>query len=288
MQTAKIAFIIVNFNHSRFLINIIQRFFQQLPPPHEVIIVDDCSNDNSVILIKCLQARFRHIKLVKTETNGGPFKAFMAGVAETDCEYVSCWSCDDEPLPGYIESMERAIRDYPFVDLITCNALVEREGRTYRRMAMPFDSYISPRFLSEIAKKKGIYAINVIGNVVRKEHVEKCWELVKGIKTHFDAMFVYFAAFQKGMIVLGNALVLYRSNMKGFGSSRPASHNIESMHSIKKAAMYFGDVEDYVEDLKVWSDGNVIAATMALKFFPLLPPFIRKIFYKQIYGTSFL
>jgi glycosyltransferase involved in cell wall biosynthesis len=256
--------------------------------PDELIVVDDCSTDNSLVLLYCLQKKYPFMRIIPRKKNGGPFKAFMDGARAASCEFVSPWACDDEVRPGYIEQMRRAIRDYPFVDTFTCNALVEREGVIYKRTALPFNAYISPQYLSKVARTQGVSALNVIGNVIRREHILKCWEAGGNeFNSHFDAFYIYTAAFKTGMILLGDHLVFYRSSFRGFGSSRNMKDNLAAVRMMNRLLDGFPEAKKYMGRLNIWRDRHCIAVTLVLKVLPYLPMFVRRLIYRQVYGRTF-
>ena len=275
--------VLVNYNDSRYLINWVEKMALQMPD--ELIIVDDCSTDPSVELIYHLQKKYPQIKLILRHKNGGCFEAFMTGVNNTECTHVSCWSCDDDPLPGYISRMKQAINDYPFVSIFTSNALIKREEYLYERVMMPFDSYISPQHLFKVAKIKGLAGINVIGNVTKREHVIDCWNRCY-LKTHFDAWYIFTAAFTTGVVILAENLVLYRANFRGLGSSRTLGDNVKSIKKMNHALVYFPEAQKYLSQLKMWTVRQTIISTCILWLLPHLPKFIRKWMYKKVYSMT--
>jgi glycosyltransferase involved in cell wall biosynthesis len=280
--------ILLNYNDSRYLINWINKFYQSTHLT-ELIVVDDCSTDNSMMLLKCLKLRYPQIKLIQTKKNSGPFAAFIEGVKVSSNDFVSPWSADDEMFPSYINKMSQAIKDYPFVDTFTCNAIVTREGREYRRTALPFDSYISPDYLFKISKTKGISSINVIGNVVRREHVLKCWNAGDmRWPTHFDAFYIFTAGFKTGMIILGEPLVLYRANLTGFGNSRKMKDNLYSVNKMNSILTAFPEAKSFLSQLDIWSPKNTMVATLILQILPLLPKWLRRRIYDRVYRRTFV
>lgn len=279
----KIAVILVNYNDSRYLLNWFDNWQHQTKALDvELICVDDCSTDRSADIMECNPCKF-----VRMPKNSGPFKAFMEGLKHTTAEYVACWSSDDVMMPDYVYSMREAVSKYPFVDVISCNALIEREGEIYQRKAVEYDSYISPENLFKMSKQEGIYAINCIGLVVRRSLAVKCWEAVgREMKTHFDAMYLFFGAFKTGMIVLSDPLVKYRANMFGFGATRDIKDNLESIDKMKSALPAFPEAQKYISRWDVWNKSHCVFSTWMLKIFPKLPKWMRKMAYRKVYGLK--
>ena len=101
MTKPKISVIIPLYNAERFirqcLISVLASKFQD----YEVIVVDDCSTDNSVAAVLKLAPHFDgRLKLLQTETNSGsPGLPRNAGIKNSSGEYVTFVDNDDMILP---------------------------------------------------------------------------------------------------------------------------------------------------------------------------------------------
>ena len=62
---------------------------------YEVIMVDDCSTDNSYFIAERFETDFKNFKVVKTVHNSGPGGARNRGVKEATGEYLFLVDCDD-------------------------------------------------------------------------------------------------------------------------------------------------------------------------------------------------
>ena len=63
--------------------------------PKEIIIVDDCSTDNSRRIIEKLAKENETIKLIYPKTNGGVSKARNLGLQNASYDYVTFIDSDD-------------------------------------------------------------------------------------------------------------------------------------------------------------------------------------------------
>lgn len=287
MVDNRIAFVLCNYNDSKFLINWANNAFTGSMLPDEIIIVDDCSTDRSVDLIKALQvkyAKLKEIKLVQNQKNLGWCGAFIEGVKAAQSPFVSFLSCDDNILNGYVEKMKQAIQDYPLVDLFMCNAIVEREKVEFRKVYLPFDAFLSPDFLVKVYKNNNPSIINIAGMVIKKEIVLKCWEEGgKDIPTCFDGMCLHYAAFDKGMVLLSDCLVRYRPSFMGWGASGGYKRNKESQAKILKMLDKYPAMKEKVALTKIWSTDTLKKATFGLWLVPKLPKRLRLKIYKKYY-----
>lgn len=287
----KLSVILLNYNDSHYLINWIDKFYKSDYEAREaeLIIVDDCSTDQSRELVNCLIQKYPpNIKVVQTKVNGGPFKAFMAGVEISTGNFVVAWSADDELLPRYIKQMQRAIYDFPLTDIFLCNAIVEREGREYKKIGYSYDAYISPEHLFGICKSGRSSVLNFIGVVIRKTQLMNCWDgRGEYLPTCFDEMYTYFTAFKTGMVILGDCLVKYRASFKGFGSSGGWRRDRISARLILTFSKTFPAIRNYIFESGIWSTRRLLWAHMGLFIVPMLPRFLRYKIYERYYKKHF-
>ena len=92
----KVSVIIPNYNHARFLPQRIESVLKQSFSDIEVLLMDDCSTDNSVEVLKKYAAQDKRIRLILNEQNSGStFAQWNKGVAEARGEYVWIAESDD-------------------------------------------------------------------------------------------------------------------------------------------------------------------------------------------------
>ncbi|MBP1135640.1 glycosyltransferase involved in cell wall biosynthesis [Arthrobacter sp. PvP023] len=100
----------------------------------ELLVVDDCSADNSRDLVEAfVQADGQNrIRLIRQERNGGPSAARNAGIAGSVGEFVGFLDCDDELLPNYLATMEANMADG--IDIVVAAHVAQTPaGRRYPR-----------------------------------------------------------------------------------------------------------------------------------------------------------
>jgi len=279
-----IAVILGNYNDSRFLINWVTKMAPQ--NPDELIIVDDRSTDNSVAVIQELQKRYR-IKLVLNNGPQGCFGAFVKGCQSTDAEYVASWGCDDEPGKNYIHEMRQVVKQYPLVDMFSCNARVMREGREYERILFPFDVYISPDYMVKICKNGMGKMINLIGMVLKRQVLLDMWE--RGGKdsiADFDAAFAYFMMFSKGLVNLSEKLVTFRSYPNSWGARGKTEEKKKAILIAQELFKINPTVYDRAIESRIWGARYQWAQKVALWGIMKIPSWARRMFYRWFYRYS--
>lgn len=125
------------YNHSRFVAETLQSIRTQAYPNIEVIVIDDCSKDDSIIIIEkwLLQNQFNW-KFIKHNRNKGVSKSLNEGVDLARGKYFKAIACDDVLLPEFISTMvsrfEKLTEEYALIysDVITINDQSEIFGQT--------------------------------------------------------------------------------------------------------------------------------------------------------------
>lgn len=90
-----VAVIIPNYNKESYIGQCIDSILKQTRLPNEIIIVDDCSTDSSVDIIKSYAKRYNIIKAVFLNCNGGVSNARNKGLEVAASEYVTFTDSDD-------------------------------------------------------------------------------------------------------------------------------------------------------------------------------------------------
>jgi len=277
-----IAAILCNHNDSRFLMGVIHEIASQ--NPDEFIVVDDRSTDRSMELLGHLQTLYK-FRIVKNDGVHSPFGSFVAGCRAATSKYVACFSADDYPLPGYLESMRWAIENFPMVDVYTCNTLVEREGMTFERTLLPWTAYISPDYAVKIFQNGFQKNINQCGIVVDREWVLKCWKYGgKDTTACFDCMYSFLSIFNKGFVNLGDHLTVYRSYPAGWGAMTGNKAIKQATEVHKKFVITGTKTYKRVMASGMWSVRARWTALIALWGIMKLPKWARKMFYNWFYS----
>lgn len=104
MQTdyfPQFSIIIPNFNRGKVILTAISSVLDQTYKNFEIIVVDDCSTDNSVQLIS--EIRDERIKLFKLDENSGAAEARNYGIKMSAGEFISLLDSDDFYEPTFLE-----------------------------------------------------------------------------------------------------------------------------------------------------------------------------------------
>lgn len=98
-----VSIICLCYNHERFIRQSVESVINQSYRNIEVIIVDDCSTDNSKLVINELAMEFPQLKILMLDKNVGNTKAFNMGLALSSGEFVIDLATDDILYPDRVE-----------------------------------------------------------------------------------------------------------------------------------------------------------------------------------------
>ena len=111
MQSNKLSVVISNYNHSQFLPEALSAILNQTLLPSEIIIIDDCSTDDSVKVIEEFASEHPIIKLYRNEVNMGIFYSSNLGLKLAKGEYIYFGAADDRVYSNLFEKTLELISD---------------------------------------------------------------------------------------------------------------------------------------------------------------------------------
>jgi len=103
-----ISIVIPTYNASGFMPALLDSIFNQAVPEMEVIIVDDCSTDNTVETVKKYP-----VQVIQMERNAGPARARNRGVKEAAGDIIFFLDSDVLVLDGTIKEVEDYFKNHP-------------------------------------------------------------------------------------------------------------------------------------------------------------------------------
>ena len=141
-----VSIIITNYNYGKYISRCLRSCLNQERVLYEVIVVDDCSTDNSFEMIRPFAEQ---IRFLKTEKNSGVAAAANLGIQKVKTKYALLLNPDIKFLTkNPIYNFEQSIKQYSNVGMascITCNENMEKEnGR------ITFFSKIDKKILKDI------------------------------------------------------------------------------------------------------------------------------------------
>jgi glycosyltransferase involved in cell wall biosynthesis len=118
--------VISNYNHGKYLPEALRAILGQSRRPVEVIVIDDCSTDNSVEVIEEFARRDPLIRLFRNEQNKGVIFSTNRGLSLATGDYVYFGAADDRICAGLFEKSMALLAEHPQAGL--CSALLQLIG----------------------------------------------------------------------------------------------------------------------------------------------------------------
>jgi glycosyltransferase involved in cell wall biosynthesis len=94
MNTIPVSVIVPNFNSGRYLIDCIDSI-NSGKWPTEILIIDDCSTDESLGIAFKLQSQYSNIRVLERDVNGGAAEARRFGISAASQDLISLVDADD-------------------------------------------------------------------------------------------------------------------------------------------------------------------------------------------------
>ncbi len=160
----KVSVIIPTHNRANKLFYSVNSVLLQSYNNYEVLIIDDCSTDNTKDVVKQLQDEYPgKIIYYKLEKNSGPAKARNFGVGKAIGEYIAFHDDDDEWYPDKLEiQMKKMLQDNS-IDLTFGQMTRYLGGKFVNIVCDRFDWYhIQDRFFQQLLMENYIGAPTIV------------------------------------------------------------------------------------------------------------------------------
>ena len=133
----RVTAVIPNYNYAAYLPARLGSVAEQTFPVHEVLILDDCSTDNSAEVISGLLEKYRTafpggIRFLPNQENAGVFRQWMKGVDNASGELIWIAEADDSCDPGMLAALVHAFEYDKKVQLAYAQSkLIDSDGVVY-------------------------------------------------------------------------------------------------------------------------------------------------------------
>ncbi len=159
----KVSVIVPNYNHAPYLRMRIDSILNQTYQDFELILLDDCSIDNSQEILLSYKNHPKVSQIVFNETNSGsPFKQWNKGIESATGKYIWIAESDDWAEPQFLEVLLDTIETNPNIVLAyTLARYIGPNGKI--QWEMPENGNLEIYKGSDFIRNKLLYA-NVVHN----------------------------------------------------------------------------------------------------------------------------
>ena len=137
--TAQVSVVVPNYNYAHYLESRVNSITSQSYPIREIIILDDCSVDNSVKLInEICESSDVPTRFIPNEHNSGSvFIQWLKGVEAARGEFVWIAEADDLALPHFLKTAMASFKNENVIMSYTCLLYTSPSPRDATLSRMP-------------------------------------------------------------------------------------------------------------------------------------------------------
>jgi glycosyltransferase involved in cell wall biosynthesis len=170
-----VSVIMPNYNGAKYISEAIESVISQTYPFWELIIVDDCSTDNSVNIIDEYVAKDKRTKLIKLPNNTGTAIARNTGIEVAIGQYIAFLDCDDVWLPYKLQKQVQFMRDNDIALTYSAYYVIDEYGNVK-----------GIRNIKERISYKDLLKTNWIGNLTGIYNAQKFGKILMENVRHED------------------------------------------------------------------------------------------------------
>lgn len=142
--------VIPTFNVEKYIARCLESCLNQTFLNIEIIVVDDCGDDESIEIARQWAAKDSRIKIINSDSNVGTFLARKTGVQEATGEYILFLDPDDTLLLETVSILRNEILNSP-TDILFFNFIEQSRGSRKRvTRKLPEATYISSDVIKSI------------------------------------------------------------------------------------------------------------------------------------------
>lgn len=166
MNNELVSVIIPSYNSTKFIQQAIESVINQTYSNWEMIVVDDCSKDNSVKIIEEYQEKDNRIKLIEFKVNQGPARARNRAIKEARGRYIAFLDSDDIWLPNKLEKQIKFMKDNNLVFTYSSYKLIDEDNNDLGEFLVPrYITYKSMLKSNSVGCLTVIYDTKKIGKI---------------------------------------------------------------------------------------------------------------------------
>jgi glycosyltransferase involved in cell wall biosynthesis len=201
-----------NFNHARFLPESVGALLSQSDPASEIIVMDDCSTDDSWDVLQTLAARHPTLRCHRNKKNQGVVPNMNCGLALAQGDYVYFAAADDKVLPGFFEHTMHTLRAHPQAALgCSIGNWVDVATGSSRQVGEAMGAepcYLSPERMVEL-EKQGRLLIASQTVIVKRAALLRAGGFQPELRWFCDWFANYVAGFREGICFVPQTLTVF-------------------------------------------------------------------------------
>lgn len=230
---------IPNYNHSHYLPGLFEALLSQSRLPDEIIVVDDCSTDNSVEVIEGFARDHDRIRLIRHETNRGTNGACETALAAVSSEYTYSIGADDLPLPGFHEKHMAMLEANPHAGMSFSLPTFINEHNVVTSAPNAWSE--SPRFYTPEELPAILEGTHIFGAgaIIKKQSLVDAGGAIAELRWHSDWFYLMTIAFRSGACFIPEGCVAVRTLENSYSSAgmRDRTQQVQVLQAIMRTLL---------------------------------------------------
>ncbi len=230
MEKIKVSIIVPVYNVSQYLSRCLESLINQTLKNIEIIVIDDCSTDNSYQIAKEYEKKDNRIVLLKNEKNEGVAFTRNRGLEIANGEYIGFVDSDDWVSIDFYEKLYNSAKKGDFD--IAKGSRVE----VYQDGSQKIENSLNKRIKEGLKKKLPIFCLfeYEFWSAIYKKSLlkENNIRFESYLKSAQDYLFLFFVGiYSKTIIIVDDIFYYYYCQRKGsIYNSRTKSHYERILH----------------------------------------------------------
>ena len=211
--------------------------------PDEVIVIDDCSADDSVEILRSYEGRFPTLRVLVNERNRGVLANAETLLGLARGRYFYAAAADDMILPGFFEKSLEILERFPEAGLCSTRSLIV--GQDGCAVASPFPSWqpfqrkSEPYFVNPIEARRQLFRQGswMQGNTVifRRQALIAAGGFLPRLGSYTDGFIHEVLALRHGACFIPESLAAWRKLPESYSAS--TGKNPAAMRAIYDEAL---------------------------------------------------
>jgi glycosyltransferase involved in cell wall biosynthesis len=241
LEYLKLTVIIPNFNNEKYLLKRLDTVYNQTIPPDEIIIIDDCSTDNSVNLIKnYISKKNIDTKLIINNTNSGSgYFNWIKGIEMAKYDLIWIAESDDSCDLNFIQLLiPEFINEIISITYCRTHFVDEKNNVVWK-----INDYLSDSWNKNFVKTQQSLLndkfsyLNIIPNVSSCIFRKPGINIINTIKTYLDKNIRLVIDWMFYLIISKNSSISYINNVINYYLLRDESIS----NKIQKSSIFFDE-----------------------------------------------
>jgi glycosyltransferase involved in cell wall biosynthesis len=268
-----VSILLPNYNHARFVDAALDALAAQTRAPEEIIVVDDCSTDDSIQRIQRFEARLPQLRLLRNMRNVGVNMSLNRALGEARGNYVVCTAADDRLMPTFIERATAVLSQYPQKRLCVSRyaQYLESEERLVEhgvdsQLGFWFTStepeYVAPQRLRNLLDHDFVW-LPINTAIIHRDTLCQIGGFDPALRWHADWFAAYTIGLRHGVLFIPESLSVFRVARHSYSGA-----GMRSAHYQRQVALAIYDKIRRPE----YSDIGEILRRHPVAFSPFLRP----------------